>query len=124
MKFIYPGHRYLLSHLDGDGFTELQFVQRAPLHPPREGVTNQEVLRAVIDRVKVLNAEVPWGGNEEIIFHLRTAIALHENRALLRHIEKHNFPIEHAVLDASGHLAIATVQKPIPSEPAQPVEEK
>lgn len=106
MKFIYPGHRYFLSHLDGDGHSELQFVQRAPLHPPREGVTNQEVLRALIHRVQVLDAEVPWAGNAEIIRHLRMAIALHEARAILRHVEKNDFEIEKAKLGADGHLII------------------
>ncbi len=109
MKPIYPGHRYQLSHLDGDGFSELQFVQRAPLHPPCEGVTNQEVLRAIIDRVQVLDAEVPWHGNAEIIKHLRMAIALHEARAICRHIERHSFAIEKALLGPDGHLALAAL---------------
>jgi hypothetical protein len=106
MKALYPGHRYELDHLDGSAKTTLQFVQRKPLHAPIEGVTNQEVLRAVIDRVKVLNAEVPWSGNEQIIYHLRMVIALHEMRALLRHIEKHDCPIENASLGPDGHLDI------------------
>lgn len=108
MRPIYPGHLYILNHLDGPGKTTIQFVQRAPLHEPKEGITNQEVLRAVIDRVKQLDREVPWSGNAEIIFHLRMAIALHENRALLRHVEKHNFAIEHSELGPDGHLLIAT----------------
>lgn len=104
MTPIYPGHRYSLSHLDGEGRTELQFVQRAPLHPPCEGVTNQEVLRAVIDRVKVLNAEVPWSGNAEIVKHLRMAILLHEARAIERHIDKHGFQVESVCLGEDGHF--------------------
>lgn len=65
MKEIYLGHTYELDHLDGDGKSTLQFVQRKPHHEPKEGVTNQEVIRAIIARVKVLDAEVPWGGGQQ-----------------------------------------------------------
>ncbi len=106
MKTIYPGHLYELDHIDGDGKTRLQFVQRKPFHEPVEGPTNQEVLRAVIDRVKALDAEVPWAGNQQILHHLRMAIALHEARALLRHVEKHHFSIEHSPVGPDGHLII------------------
>lgn len=109
MKVIYPGHLYMLSQLDAKGgeFQPLQFVQRAPLHPPVPGTTNQEVLRVLIDRIKVLDAEVPWEGNQQILFHLRSAIALHESRAILRHIEKHGMEIEKAQLGDDGHLKLS-----------------
>jgi len=93
VRAIYPGHRYELDHLDGEGKSVLQFVQREPLHAPLEGVTNQEVLRAVIDRVKALDEEVHWPGNAQIIRHLRMAILLHESRAIERHIERHDFAV-------------------------------
>lgn len=109
MRAIYPGHVYELDHLDGDGKSHLHFVQRLPLHTPSEGVTNQEVLRAIIDRVKHLDGEVPWSGNANIIYHLRMAIALHEARAIERHIEKHDFSIEFAALGPDGHLKLAEV---------------
>jgi len=106
MMVIYPGHTYELAHLDGEGTTRLQFVSRAPLHPPLEGVTNQEVIRALIDRVKVLNAEVPWEGNALILHHLRMALTLHEARAMLRHVEKGQLEPEHVRLDDHGHFAL------------------
>jgi len=97
MKVIIPGHRYVLDHLDGDKTTSLQFVQRQPFHEPTEGVTNQEVLRCIINRVQTLNSEVPWENNQKIIYHLRMALALHEARAVERHIEKgedvENYPV-------------------------------
>ena len=110
MKSIYPGHRYELDHLDGEGKTTLQFVRREPLHSPVEGVINQEVLRALIDRVRVLDAEVPWFGNAQIIYHLRMAIALHEMRAMQRNIEKHGYPIEDAAVGPDGHLVITSAR--------------
>lgn len=110
MKVIQPGHRYGLDHLDGKGTQILQFVQRAP-RPLHEGTTNQEVLRAVIDRVKFLNSEVPWDGNTQIIHHLRMAIALHESRALVRHVEKGDLAIELALLGSDGHLQFVLKQE-------------
>lgn len=103
MRVIKPGHKYELDHLDGDAKTLLQFVQRKPFHEPCEGVTNQEVLRAVIDRVKSLDKETSWNGNKQILFHLRMAIALHEARAVERHIQKHDFEIENFELGPDGH---------------------
>lgn len=107
MKVIEPGHRYELDHLDGNGKTTLQFVSRAPLHEPAEGVINQEVLRALIDRVQLLNSEVPWSGNAEILHHLRMALALHEARAMLRHVEKGHILPETLPVGSDGHFMIA-----------------
>lgn len=107
---ITPGHTYSLDQLDGEGRHHLQFVQRHP-HPPKQGTTNQEVCRALIDRVKFLNAEVPWEGNAQIIYHLRMVIALHEARAMFRHIEKHDYEIEHAKLGHDGHLDLGVTHK-------------
>lgn len=106
MRVLVAGHTYLLDHLDGDGQTTLQFVQRGPLHEPKEGVINQEVMRALIDRVQFLDAEVPWSGNQEIIEHLRMALALHEARAFLRHVEKGHIDPEALPTGVDGHMQI------------------
>lgn len=84
----------------------LQFIQRLPYHLKKEGVLNQEVLRALIDRVKVLNAEVPWEGNKEILYHLRMALVLHESRALFRKVEKKELDPEHLPVGDDGHFII------------------
>lgn len=110
MKVLVPGHTYELDHLDGNGKTRLQFVSRAPLHEPAEGVINQEVLRALIDRVQLLDAEVPWSGNIEILKHLRMALALHEVRALLRHVEKGQILPELLSTGADGHFQLIAVE--------------
>lgn len=106
MKIIYPGHRFELDHLDGSEKSILQFVQRGPFHEAREGVTNQEVIRAVISRVQTLNMEVAWSGNDQIIKHLRSVIVLHEMRAMLRHVEKHDQQVERIVLGEDGHFRV------------------
>jgi len=106
MREVYAGHRYELDHLDGESKTILQFIQRAPLHTPIEGPTNQEVLRAIIARVKHLDSEAPWPGNARILFHLRMAVALHEARAIERHIEKHGLEVERVALGPDGHFLL------------------
>lgn len=91
MNVLHSGHSYVLDQLDGDDHTNLQvlqFVQRAPHHPPRAGTTNQEVCRVLIHRIRVLDAEKPWVGNRDILEHLRHVIILHEVRAYQRHKEK------------------------------------
>lgn len=112
MRAIYPGHLYELDHLDGGAKSQLQFVSRAPLHPPIEGVINQEVLRALIDRVQVLDAEVPWIGNQQILHHLRMALALHEARAMLRHVEKGEIRPERVIIGTDGHFVLTEVAAP------------
>lgn len=107
MRALYPGHTYELDHLDGDGKSILQFVSRPPLHPAKEGVLNQEVLRAIIDRVQVLDAEVPWPLNAQILWHLRMALVLHEARALIRHVEKGGLKPEHVKLAKDGHFVLS-----------------
>jgi hypothetical protein len=106
LRAITPGHVYVLDHLDGDNKSYLKFVSRPPLHEPREGVINQEVLRVLIDRVQFLDSEVPWQGNTEILHHLRMALALHEARAFLRHVEKGEIQPETLPVGRDGHIQI------------------
>lgn len=88
MKVINPGHSYEVAHLDSNGKTTITFVNRG--HGcDSEGTTCQELLRVLIDRVKFLDNELPWDGNEGILQHLRMALILFECRALLRKVEKH-----------------------------------
>jgi hypothetical protein len=106
VEVIDKGHKYLLDHLDGTGKTVLTFVSRAPLHEAYEGVTNQEVLRAVIDRVQVLNEEKPWGGNKDILYCLRRALLLHEIRALEIKLEKGTLFPENIILGNDMHFKL------------------
>jgi hypothetical protein len=106
MKVLYPGHRYALDNLKDDGrFTDLQFAQEGPLHPPAAGPSCQEVIRALIDRVQTLDREMPWEGNQTIIRDLRHALAGFEARALLRKAEK-GLAVEKIALDHDGHFIL------------------
>lgn len=103
MKVLYPGHRYALDLIDAPGTVELQYLQRPP-HEPKPGVLYQEVLRTIIDRVQVLDAELPWWGNEEIIQCARRMILLGEIRAMERDLQKGSLKPELVRLDERGHF--------------------
>lgn len=107
MKAIYPGHLYEMDLLDGSGKAQLQYVSRAPRHPAVPGVTCQEVIRTLIDRVGFLDSEIPWAGNAEILYHLRMAMVLFEARAIVRHVEKGHLQPENALLGEDGHFVLA-----------------
>jgi hypothetical protein len=93
MKILDAGHRYELECLDtpNDGVVEtLTFVKREGDGYPGNkghywGTNIQEVLRALIDRVKYLNNQIPDVINQDIIYHLRMALWLLEVRAANRH---------------------------------------
>lgn len=87
MKVLDPGHRYLLTHLDGSGEQELTFVKRigegypGNTPPAHEGTTIQEVLRVLIDRLKYVDHQSPAYEDLDAIGCLRLALLHLENRA-------------------------------------------
>jgi hypothetical protein len=90
MKIIDPGHVYDLQNLDGPSTSTLYFVKReGPGYPGNvghhEGTNMQEVLRALIDRLKYVNGQAPDNRNALSIAHLRTTLWLLEDRAADRH---------------------------------------
>lgn len=102
MKVLTPGHQYLLSNIksdDGDKDVNILkfYNEKGASRDEIIGTSNQEVLRALIDRVNYLDNELPHSFNKEIIFHLRKALALHEARHLTRMVDKdvavENFPV-------------------------------
>lgn len=111
MRVIQRGHAYELDHLDGDGKTILQFVFRARHNmggqQDIEGVTNQEVLRVLIDRIQFLHEQLPHDNNPKILEHLRLALVLHESRALERKVEKGELRPEHVRKAKDGHFELS-----------------
>lgn len=87
MKTVDPGHLYVLDHLDGEGTSLLRFVKRVGENfpgneePAYEGVTLQEVLRAMIDRVKYVSNQQHWQENDDVLTSLRDALYKLELRA-------------------------------------------
>lgn len=97
MRVLDPGHRYALGTLDGEVYVGLQFVNRVgPGFPgnirAHPGTTTQEVLRALIDRARYVNAQIPcWQTGVSVVL-MRLIIWLYEHRAAKRHGRK-PFPL-------------------------------
>ena len=96
MKVLDPGHRYLLAHLDGDAEAPLVFVKRVGEKYPGNadayaGTTTQEVLRALIERSKFVDAQEPSTWNAEVLGLLRRALWVLEYRAALKRGEADRF---------------------------------
>src|SRR5262252_4553646 len=91
MKVIDPGHLYLLRHLDGVGGELLRFVKRVgPGYPGNNGDTYpgtqiQEVLRALIDRIKYVSAQAERLGDLESLED--NAVCESARRAALYYLE-------------------------------------
>lgn len=95
MRILDPGHRYWLEMLDIEedqrqGSEMLTFVKRkGPRYPGNRscypGTNCQEVIRALIDRVKHLESQVSDPHNGPILDHLRQALWLFESRAAKRY---------------------------------------
>ena len=92
MKVIDPGHQYLLDTLDGKpGLKEfLRFVKRTgDIYPGNDraypGTNCQEVIRALIDRLKYIDSQIHDYRNQAAISQLRDVLWLLESRAADRH---------------------------------------
>lgn len=95
VRILDPGHRYWLDMLDieGDrrqGAEMLTFVKRQGARYPGNlshypGTNCQEVIRALIDRVKHLDSQISDPHNQPILEHLRSALWLFESRAAKRY---------------------------------------
>jgi hypothetical protein len=95
VKVVDPGHVYELEWLDGEPDTlvtvdTLTFVKReGPGYPGNvgrhSGTTIQEVLRALIDRMKYVDNQIPHLDNKRTLQSLRFAILFLEMRAAERH---------------------------------------
>ena len=110
MRVIEPGHQYALAHLDGNLEELLTFVKReGPGYPGNvghhPGTNLQEVIRAMIDRVKYVDGQVPCRENKIVIAALRESLQYLEIRAARRH--KRPVPAE---LDELGEHGIGAIE--------------
>jgi len=124
MKVLDPGHNYMLNKLDVDDdarqvdqTARLTFVKRkGEIYPGNEnaypGTNMQEVIRALINRCKYVNAQIGSDFTERAIMYLRDAFYELEARAALRH-NRGMFPIgyfdkipieEHSTCSKCGHI--------------------
>jgi hypothetical protein len=90
MQVLDPGHEYLLDSLDGAQENRLVFVKREGEKYPgnvgsHPGTTMQEVLRALIDRAKYVNNQIPCVETKSVIAYMEHIIWLLEMRASHNH---------------------------------------
>lgn len=90
MVVVDPGHEYLLDSLDGDQENRLVFVKREGEKYPgnvghHPGTTMQETLRALIDRAKYVNNQIPDRDTAFAMAHMEWAVFYLERRAARRH---------------------------------------
>lgn len=105
MEVLDPGHKYHLRSLDlpeqaERGFEMLTFVKReGPGYPGNvghhSGTTTQEVLRALIERIKYVDGQIPDRANPAVLSRLRAAMWFLEERAARRHGRPFPWPVNY-----------------------------
>jgi hypothetical protein len=104
VKVIEEGHIYELDAQDRDEPETLVFLNRED--NPHGGTQTQEVLRALIDRTMHCDNCLRWEGNDQVIYHLRMALVLHESRALARKVHKGIMNPEDVITGYDGHFSV------------------
>jgi hypothetical protein len=116
MRVVDPGHEYLLDVLDetlADDAESLRFVKREGDGYPgnvghHPGTNMQEVLRALIDRLRYVNGQIHDNRNLLALENLQAAIFHLECRAAARHHRPIAFEQEGIELlptcSACGHI--------------------
>lgn len=81
MKVIKEGHLYELDSFDGTNTQQIQFIEKMPitqdsieLRTVRDGTTNEEVLKVLIDRLQNLGRKFPCRENSVAITKLEEAL--------------------------------------------------
>jgi hypothetical protein len=89
MKTLMPGHRYELENFEDKNQPGqiIQFIEKMPvtegspeLRTVKDGTTNEEVLKVLIDRMNSLQAKFPCRENAIVITHLETGLLWLEKR--------------------------------------------
>lgn len=97
-----PGHYYFLDTLDGGEAQVLTFVKREGDGYPGNvghylGTNIQEVLRAVVDRLKYVDNQIASEYSQMALRHVKEAIYCLELRAAERHNRPVTFGVDGAV---------------------------
>lgn len=87
MKIIDPGHEYALANMD-NGEQVLSFIKKehvvtentGSFKTVKDGTTNEEVLRVMIDRMNFLQAKTPCRENAIVITKLEECLMWLEKR--------------------------------------------
>lgn len=86
MKILDEGYEYSLASLEGDTAQVLRFKktreENGELIPIQDGTSNEEVIKALINRLHFLNEWMYDSFNSEALIHLEQALnALHARQA-------------------------------------------
>lgn len=119
MKVLETGHIYQPENRSVDGkevggevaAQKIIFINKQP-GQEHGGTTTQEILRVLLDRTRHCANCMPHRNNEQIVYHLRMALALHEARALERKVEK-GLEIEYQDTGDDGHLLLREGEVPM-----------
>ncbi len=108
MKVLETGHVYEPNNRETDADCEGQTIRFINKQPGQEhgGTTTQEVIRILLDRTRHCNNCMPHRNNEQVIYHLRMALIMHEARALERKTEKGDFMPEYLATGDDGHFLL------------------
>ncbi len=94
MKVQEPGHAYLLDQIGTDDKWPLLFLKRSgdlvKHDVEHQGTICQEVMRALIDRLKYLDYLIPCPETQSALTHMRHALYDMEKRAFRRKQQKVN----------------------------------
>lgn len=113
MKVLEKGHVYQPQNRTPGGTAiddesvQIIFVNKQP-GQEHSGTTTQEVIRILLDRTRHCANCMPHRNNEQIIYHLRMALVLHEARALERKLEKGEIEPEYLQTGGDGHFVVPT----------------
>lgn len=88
IEVLIPGHRYKLDMFeDKNQFTEIQFIQKecinqetGELKTISDGITNEQLIEVLIDRMNSLQSKFPCRENAIATTHLETALLWLEKR--------------------------------------------
>jgi hypothetical protein len=84
---------------------KIVFINKQP-GQEHDGTTTQEVIRILLDRTRHCANCMPHRNNEQIVYHLRMALVLHEARALERKVEKGDIEPEYIGTGDDGHFQL------------------
>jgi len=91
MQAMRKGHLYLLDSLEGKNPQWLQFIEKMPsaidrnmLRTVKDGTTNEEVLRVLIDRMETLYKKLPSKETKAAIRKAKECLTLLEKRTAKR----------------------------------------
>lgn len=116
MQVLERGHVYVPETRTPDGKSiralgpnvqKITFVNKQP-GQEHDGTTTQEILRVLIDRTRHCANCMPHPVNEQVVYHLRRALVLHEMRALERKFEKGEYIPEYVPVGGDGHFSMVT----------------